>query len=75
MDNISTDAAISPPAPIPTDTAQAGRLPAVLLLAGSCMPVLGAVLLALVLPSMTQAFAGTPGVEILVPVVPSPCRR
>ncbi len=33
------------------------------------MPVLGAVLLAPVLPSMTAAFASTPGAEILVPVV------
>jgi MFS family permease len=48
---------------------QAGRIHAVLLLAGSCMPVLGAVLLAPVLPSMTAAFASTPGAEILVPVV------
>ncbi|MCY1674945.1 MFS transporter [Pseudarthrobacter sp. SL88] len=46
-----------------------GRLPAVLLLAGSCMPVLGAVLLAPVLPSMTSAFADIPGAQILVPVV------
>lgn len=45
------------------------RLPAVLLLAGSCMPVLGAVLLAPVLPAMTKAFATTPGAEIMVPVV------
>jgi MFS family permease len=48
---------------------QAGRIHAVLLLAGSCMPVLGAVLLAPVLPSMTAAFASTPGAGILVPVV------
>ncbi|MCM3484634.1 MFS transporter [Kocuria rosea] len=66
MDSVS----IEPTAPPAPDTAgRAGRLPVVLLLAGSCMPVLGAVLLAPVLPSMTQAFAGTPGVEILVPVV------
>jgi MFS family permease len=66
MDSVSTQPT-APPAP---DTTQrTGRLPVVLLLAGSCMPVLGAVLLAPVLPSMTQAFAGTPGVEILVPVV------
>jgi MFS family permease len=68
MDHIATGAT-APPAPSPTAPPRAGRLPAVLLLAGSCMPVLGAVLLAPVLPSMTQAFAGTPGVDILVPVV------
>ena len=33
------------------------------------MPVLGSVLLAPVLPAMTTAFADTPGVQILVPVV------
>lgn len=47
----------------------AGKLPATLLLAGSCMPVLGSVLLAPILPSMSAAFATTPGSEILVPVV------
>ncbi|WP_115162740.1 MFS transporter [Kocuria rosea] len=69
MENISTGAAAAPAAPVSTAAPGAGRLPAVLLLAGSCMPVLGAVLLAPILPSMTQAFAGTPGVEFLVPVV------
>ena len=70
MENISTRAATSPtPAPTEPTTPRAGRAAAILLLAGSCMPVLGAVLLAPVLPSMTQAFADTPGVEILVPVV------
>lgn len=32
------------------------------------MPVLGAVLLAPVLPTLNQAFADTPGVAILVPL-------
>jgi MFS family permease len=54
--------------PGPTATRTAGRLPAALLVAGSCMPVLGAVLLAPVLPTLSQAFAGTPGVAILVPL-------
>lgn len=48
---------------------QAGRLPAILLLAGSCMPVLGSVLLAPVLPTMSEAFADTEGSAVLVPVV------
>jgi MFS family permease len=39
------------------------------LLAGSCLPILGSVLLAPVLPRMMEAFAGTPGVEALVPIV------
>lgn len=69
MDSISSGPATRTAPTIPDSRPRAGRLPAVLLLAGSCMPVLGAVLLAPVLPSMTQAFAGTPGVELLVPVV------
>jgi MFS family permease len=40
-----------------------------LLLAGSCLPVLGAVLLSPLLPSMTKAFASTPGSDALVPLV------
>ena len=45
-----------------------GRTQGVLLMFVSCLPILGAVLLAPVLPSMQDAFAGTPGVEALVPV-------
>jgi len=41
----------------------------VLLLLGSCLPVLGAVLLAPVLPTIAMHFADTPGVAILVPMV------
>src|SRR3954454_10560352 len=40
-----------------------------LLLAGSCLPVLGAVLLSPLLPSMTAAYASTPGAAALVPLV------
>jgi MFS family permease len=40
-----------------------------LLLAGICMPVLGATLVAPVLPQMARHFADTPGSEILVPMV------
>ena len=47
---------------------RAGRFQAALLVAGSCMPVLGAVLLAPILPTLSQVFAGTPGVAILVPL-------
>src|SRR4051794_25524314 len=47
----------------------AGRAQAVVLLLSSCMSVLGAVLLAPVLPAIQDAFAGTPGVEALTPVV------
>ncbi|MFC9492385.1 MFS transporter, partial [Streptomyces hydrogenans] len=52
-----------------TATATAGRLPAVMLMAGSCLPVLGAVLLAPVLPRMQDHFADVPGSAALVPVV------
>lgn len=48
---------------------RAGTRQAALLMAGTAMPILGAVLLAPVLPAMTTAFASTPGVEVLVPVV------
>jgi MFS family permease len=45
-----------------------GRAQGALLMFVSCLPVLGAVLLAPVLPSMEQHFAGTPNATALVPV-------
>lgn len=53
----------------PVSTREAGKAQAALLVAGSCMPVLGAVLLAPVLPTLNQVFADTAGVAILVPLV------
>jgi MFS family permease len=47
----------------------AGRAQALVLLLSSCLAVLGAVLLAPVLPRIEDAFAGTPGVETLTPIV------
>lgn len=47
----------------------AGRTEAVILLLSSCLSVLGAVLLAPVLPRIEDAFASTPGVKTLTPVV------
>ncbi|MFG3289237.1 MFS transporter [Streptomyces sp. NPDC048179] len=44
------------------------RIRITLLMAGSCLPILGAVLIAPVLPKMKDHFAGTPGVDALVPV-------
>jgi len=38
-------------------------------MAGSCLPVLGAVLLVPVLPKMQDHFAAVPGAKTLVPVV------
>ena len=48
---------------------EAGTPQLVLLLAASCLSVLGAVLIAPVLPQMTREFAGVPGVNLLVPIV------
>jgi MFS family permease len=47
----------------------AGRPQALVLLLSSCLAVLGAVLLAPVLPRIQDAFADTPGVEALTPIV------
>ena len=48
---------------------RAGIPQLVLLLAGSCLSVLGAVLIAPVLPQMTDHFADVPGADVLVPIV------
>ncbi|MEU9308360.1 MFS transporter [Streptomyces sp. NPDC048256] len=56
-------------APSEQPVSRAGhRLRLTLLMAGSCLPILGAVLIAPVLPRMRDHFAGTPGVEALVPM-------
>ncbi|MFJ1754848.1 MFS transporter [Kitasatospora sp. NPDC088134] len=44
------------------------RLTAVLLMAGSCLPILGAVLIAPVLPKLQDHFAATPGADALAPM-------
>ncbi|EMF57377.1 MFS transporter [Streptomyces bottropensis ATCC 25435] len=53
----------------PPEHRERGRLRALLLMAGSCLPVLGAVLIAPVLPKMQEHFAAVPGAKTLVPVV------
>jgi MFS family permease len=53
----------------PSQRRSAGLPQLVLLLAASCLSVLGAVLIAPVLPQIAQEFAGTAGVEVLVPIV------
>ncbi|MEV6302924.1 MFS transporter [Actinoplanes sp. NPDC051861] len=53
----------------PAPQRQAGLAQLVLLLAGSCLSVLGAVLIAPVLPQMTDHFAGVAGADVLVPIV------
>ncbi|KQU44368.1 hypothetical protein ASG84_12780 [Rhodococcus sp. Leaf278] len=45
-----------------------GRTQGILLVSMSCLPVLGAVLLAPIQPQMLDEFADTPGVEALVPL-------
>ncbi|MGW2636962.1 MFS transporter [Streptomyces sp. NPDC001348] len=69
-----------PPLPSPTPTAvedipteqpvsgPGHRLRLTLLMAGSCLPILGAVLVAPVLPQMQAHFADVPGVDALVPM-------
>lgn len=47
----------------------AGRLQVILLIIGSCLPILGAVLLAPILPLLSEQFASTPGSAALVPLV------
>jgi MFS family permease len=53
----------------PASGRPAGRPQALVLLLSSCLAVLGAVLLAPVLPRIQDAFAGTAGVSALVPIV------
>ncbi|MER6952392.1 MFS transporter [Streptomyces sp. NPDC002623] len=69
---------VSPPSSAPADGADAstkavpdgvGPLLVTLLMAGSCLPILGAVLLAPVLPKMQDHFEGVAGAKALVPVV------
>jgi predicted MFS family arabinose efflux permease len=60
---------LSPAAPSAGQGATVGPVQLLLLLAGSCLSVLGAVLIAPVLPQLSQAFAGTPGADVLVPIV------
>ncbi|PWI20076.1 MFS transporter [Streptomyces sp. Act143] len=71
---------VSPhPSPSPTVTEDAPASPVAvagpahllrvtLLMAGSCLPILGAVLIAPVLPKMQDHFAAVPGAEALVPL-------
>ncbi|MFF3501907.1 MFS transporter [Streptomyces sp. NPDC003247] len=63
-------ASAAPPAHDQGDSPAArSRLPAVLLMAGSCLPILGAVLIAPVLPRLQDHFAHVPGGAALVPLV------
>ncbi|QOV34680.1 MFS transporter [Streptomyces ferrugineus] len=59
-----TDAVASPP-PV---SGPAHVVRVTLLMAGSCLPILGAVLIAPVLPKMQDHFASAPGAKALVPL-------
>ncbi|MRG58310.1 MFS transporter [Agromyces sp. CFH 90414] len=48
---------------------RAGLSQAAPLLAGSCMPVLGSVLITPVLPRLSEHFGGVPGADVLVPLI------
>ncbi|GGN36568.1 MFS transporter [Streptomyces fuscichromogenes] len=69
----------SPPSPSPAEVDDTAPSPVVvsgpahllrvtLLMAGSCLPILGAVLIAPVLPRMQDHFASVPGAKALVPL-------
>lgn len=60
---------VAAPVQDPATGRPAGTAQAVVLLLSSCLSVLGAVLLAPVLPAIQNAFADTPGVATLTPVV------
>ncbi|MEU1185627.1 MFS transporter [Streptomyces sp. NPDC005820] len=65
----SSPAALDDAAPSPvTVSGPAHLLRVTLLMAGSCLPILGAVLIAPVLPKMQDHFASVPGAEALVPL-------
>lgn len=53
----------------PGSERKAGLPQLIVLLAASCLSVLGAVLLAPVLPQIAQEFTGVPGADLLVPMV------
>ncbi|MER5834862.1 MFS transporter, partial [Streptomyces sp. NPDC002130] len=61
-------AAVADAPPEQTVSGPGHRLRLMLLMAGSCLPILGAVLIAPVLPQMQSHFADVPGVDALVPM-------
>ncbi|MBZ3906155.1 MFS transporter [Streptomyces griseiscabiei] len=56
------------PSPVVAVSGPAHLLRVTLLMAGSCLPILGAVLIAPVLPKMQDHFASVPGAKALVPL-------
>src|SRR3954447_19154126 len=68
-DSLAEEPLVGEVAVDPATGRPAGRAQAVVLLLASCLGVLGAVLLAPVLPDIEDAFAGTAGAKALTPVV------
>jgi predicted MFS family arabinose efflux permease len=60
---------IRPPHPAVPVAGPGHRLRLTLLMAGSCLPILGAVLISPVLPKIKDHFATVPGADALVPLV------
>lgn len=63
------DSTQTPNSAAPQRQRRAGKTQAILLLAGSCMPVLGTVLLSPVLPRVAAHYADIPAAALLVPLV------
>jgi MFS family permease len=59
---------VPPPGATLVTSGAAHRMRVALLMTGSCLPILGAVLIAPVLPQMEDHFADVPGAEALVPM-------
>jgi MFS family permease len=57
------------PSELSSGTRRAGTLQGILLLAGSCLPVLGSVLITPVLPQLSEHFADVGGSDVLVPMI------
>lgn len=53
----------------PAPARRAGGWQAALLLAGSCMPVMGSVLITPILPQLSAEFGDQPGADVLVPMI------
>jgi MFS family permease len=70
MNEVTATAATSNEAAINPKTGKpAGALQGTMLLIGSCLPILGAVLLAPILPTLSSVFKSAPGSAALVPLI------
>ncbi|WP_062315997.1 MULTISPECIES: MFS transporter [Demequina] len=60
---------ITETAPAAAQSRRATGWQAALLLAGSCMPVMGSVLITPILPQLSEHFGAQPGADVLVPMI------